>query len=416
MDAEFYEQLQKRRKESPQTPDQSLGELSEPDCPTVSTPEPKPKSEATSESDVTKIQKQPQPSQPPSPLPQRRISRSTHRHNHNNRTPQDDVNWVEIASEVAKRLKGEPDSVISKGKILCWGRKQSFKVNTEQGSFSDFEADVHGGVIKMVEHVLGCSRSQALTWLSDHGLISKRNGTRYQSHTPSRQKQSPKTPAAPQKTKPKSKGKLDYGLKLWNASEPISLDSTHPARRWLNNRNLIPIDKQAPEAIRWHKGTHCIVACIATLKEWEEAYPSLPTPSAIHVIAIDQNGKKRMAFGGPGDKRTYGQVDGTGILLLGDPNDETINICEGLADALAISTREAGAVIATITTLRKLKNDHPTSSKLAKRDVCIFSDSDKAGIEAGDDLIKSLLYAGAKRVRKRNDTNAKDPAERAAAE
>ena len=39
----------------------SIEKLSEPDCPTVSTPEPKPKSEATSESDVTKIQKQPQP-------------------------------------------------------------------------------------------------------------------------------------------------------------------------------------------------------------------------------------------------------------------------------------------------------------------------------------------------------------------
>lgn len=225
-------------------------------CPPVSTPEPKPKGEATSENYVTKIQKQPQPNQPSSSLPQRRISLSTHRHNHHNRTPQDDVNWVEIASEVAKRLKGEPDSVISKGKILCWGRKQSFKVYTEQGSFSDFEADVYGGVIKMVEHVLGYSRSQALTWLSDHGFISKRNGTRYQSHTPSRPKQSPKKPAAPQKNQPKSKGKLNYGLKLWNASEPISLDSTHPARRWLNNRNLIPIDKQAPEAIRWHKGKH----------------------------------------------------------------------------------------------------------------------------------------------------------------
>ena len=123
-----------------------------------------------------------------------------------------------------------------------------------------------------------------------------------------------------------------------------------------------------------------------------------------------------MAFGEQGDKRTYGQVDGAGLFLLGAPNDETINICEGLADALAISTREYGAVIATITTLRKIKNDRPTLSKLAQRDVCIFSDSDKAGIEAGDDLIKSLLYAGAKRVRRRNDTNAKDPAERAAAE
>ena len=88
-----------------------------------------------------------------------------------------------------------------------------------------------------------------------------------------------------------------------------------------------------------------------------------------------------MAFGEQGDKRTYGQVvDSAGLFLLGAPNDETINVCEGLADALAISTREYGAVIATITTLRKIKNDRPTLSKLASRDVCIFSDSDKAGI------------------------------------
>ena len=415
MDVEFYEQLQKRRKESPQTPDQSLGELSEPDCPTVSTPEPKPQGEATAESEVTESQRPTPPNQPPSPLPQRRISRPTHRRAHNNRTPQDDVNWTEIAPDVAKRLKGEPDSVISKGKILCWGRKQSFKVDTEKGVFADFEADVRGGVIRMVKHVLDCSQSQALTWLSDNGFI-KRAGAHNQSHTPPREKQFQKAPAAPSKTKPKSKGKRDYGLELWNASETITLDSTHPARQWLTNRNLIPIDKQAPEAIRWHKGKHYIVACIATLKEWEEAYPSLPTPSAIHVIAIDQNGKKRMAFGEQEDKRTYGQVDGAGLFLLAAPNDETINVCEGLADALAISTREYGAVIATITTLRKIKNDRPTLSKLANRDVCIFSDSDKAGIEAGEELTNSLFHTGAKHVRRRNDTNAKDPAERAAAE
>ena len=328
-----------------------------------------------------------------------------------------EVNWVEIASEVAKALRGEPDNILRQGKEWRWGRRGSFSLDTEKGTFADYEAQVFGGVIDMVEHELSTDRKGALDWLKENQFLPSNSPTA-PAPVPRRPKQASTTPNLPQKAKPKpkGKGKIDYGLTLWKDSTPIPKDSNHCARLWIADRKLIPVGAVVPHCIRWHESKGLIIACVAPLKDWHQAYPELPTPGAIHAIAIDKQGQKRMAFGESEDKRIFGQMDGVGLVVIGNPNSKTINICEGLADALAISSRVDGTVIATITTVAKIRNDSEALAKIAPMKLRLFSDSDKAGRKATEVLIQALWAAGASHVELRTSNTAKDPAEEAGRE
>ena len=61
------------------------------------------------------------------------------------------VDWQRIAPEVAKQLLGEPTSTSSNE--LRWGRKGSFVLNLEAGTWFDFENDKGGGLIDLIKHM-----------------------------------------------------------------------------------------------------------------------------------------------------------------------------------------------------------------------------------------------------------------------
>ena len=61
------------------------------------------------------------------------------------------VDWQRIAPEVAKQLLGEPTSTSSNE--LRWGRKGSFVLNLEAGTWFDFENDTGGGLIDLIKHM-----------------------------------------------------------------------------------------------------------------------------------------------------------------------------------------------------------------------------------------------------------------------
>ena len=104
-----------------------------------------------------------------------------------------EVNWVEIASEVAKALKGEPDNILRHGKEWRWGRRGSFSLDTETGTFADYEAQVFGGAIDMVEHELSTDRKGALDWLKENQFLPSNSPTT-PATAPRRPKQASTTP------------------------------------------------------------------------------------------------------------------------------------------------------------------------------------------------------------------------------
>ena len=315
------------------------------------------------------------------------------------------IDWIAIAPDVAVRLKGEPRT--KSEKEWRWGNKGSFALYLENGTFSDYEDGVTGGVIDMVEHCEGlASRKEAVQWLKMNDYLP-RSGTSPRPCVPTSK---PKT--APKITKPPpNPGELEYGLTLWNDARPVPTESEHPARRW--SRGLLPLTTQMPHSIRFHSRKEFVICCVATLNRWIDAFPKTPAPQAVHAIAIDSTGKKRCPVGwDTDDKRTYGRVHGCGVFVIGSPDISIINICEGVKDALAIYEREPGGVIASLTTFSKFTNHYSLIKHIAGRNPVIFPDMDEAGKKATETLSQALRRAGAT-VKIRLGADGADPADSA---
>lgn len=332
-------------------------------------------------------------------------NRSHHQRNHSSPHLDNQIDWNAIAPEVAVCLKGEPRT--KSDKEWRWGTKGSFALYLENGKFSDYENGVTSGVIAMVKHCEGLgSRDEAVQWLRDNDFLPGRRT----SPQPGRTKPQPKA-ARPIAKPPHNTGQLEYGLTLWNNALPVPAEFEHPVRRW--SHGLLPSKMPMPHSVRFHARKRLVVCCVATFDRWIDAFPKIPAPQAVHVIAIGSLGEKRTPERwNTVNKRTYGRVDGCGVFVIGKPDSSNINICEGVNDALAIYEREPGAVIATLTTFSKLTN-HPSLIKhIAARNPVIFPDMDEAGKTATGNLTRALRRAGAT-VKIRLGREGDDPADSA---
>ena len=289
---------------------------------------------------------------------------------------------------------------------LRFGNKGSFSVNKRLGTFYDFEQNVGGGLLKMICHLTELEHErQAVDWLTEKGFI---DGT----FTPAERTHRPK------KVLRQTGDMFKVGLKLWQKAKPIGFYQHHAVRRWCLHRNLFPSYKELPPTIRWHEGKGYIIVALASIQDFIAQHPAPPKPRQFHLIAIDRQGRKRAAFKDLTDKRTYGSPSATCVALFGDPSSTEINICEGVADALAIIARfPKKCALASITTLHKIKNcPHLIAHLTAKgRSVTLFSDNDLAGRKAQNDLAH-VLYERGGEVFFGGDASVKDPAEAAAKE
>ena len=89
-------------------------------------------------------------------------------------TPQSD--FIGIAPAVAERLLGEPSS--RSARELRWGRKGSFRLKLNTGTWSDFEAGESGGVLALVMREERLDKAGALAWLENQGFLSNRSRKR----------------------------------------------------------------------------------------------------------------------------------------------------------------------------------------------------------------------------------------------
>ena len=87
-------------------------------------------------------------------------------------TPAPQGDFISIAPAVAERLLGEPSSRSSRE--MRWGRKGSFRLKLDTGTWNDFEAQEGGGVLALVMREERLDKADALTWLETQGFLSKR--------------------------------------------------------------------------------------------------------------------------------------------------------------------------------------------------------------------------------------------------
>ena len=109
---------------------------------------------------------------------------------------------------------------------------------------------------------------------------------------------------------------------VWQSAVTVRAKETdHPAWHWLNARNLWRPEFPLPSCLRWlpasahwsgrgqHTGAGSIVALVAPPWAWAEAWPGLPEPQSVELIAIKSNGTPaldRPANSGGLGKRTHG--------------------------------------------------------------------------------------------------------------
>ena len=216
----------------------------------------------------------------------------------------------------------------------------------------------------------------------------------------------PRHPAPPPRRQPRN----ELPARIWAETEAIPDDAGHPARRWFANRNLWRREVAAPAPLRWlpasrtrpgpHTGAGSLVALLAKPTAWAEAWPRLPNPQAVEIIAVDRDGNPALdrpqQDGGLG-KRTLGAKVGA-VLILGNPllvNIETsVRVAEGVADALALAARFPGPAVASMGDAGMTTDDFAGWLARAAAGVVIHADNDDAGQQAASRLCGAVRIHG----------------------
>ena len=311
------------------------------------------------------------------------------------------TDFVKLMPDVALALLGEPNARPKKSEWR-YGNKGSLFVDVDKGLWKDFEADTGGGVLDLVEREIQTDRRGALDWLKTNGYVEDqkphwRTGGRFKRRSsrpiPQRRTRAhrPKTPQ-----KPKDNGKQNFALKLWAEAKEIGEQSEeveHPFWMWAttgDKPNVLHPFCRVPPGIRFHRSRGLIIGGVFPLSDWGRDGIPEGEPVAVQALAIDENGENRYCLGK--DKlrrRSYGPI-GEGVFILGDPAHQRVSIVEGIADALAVYSREPGAVLATLGTSKTLPNKPDVIDWLIIKETWLYPDNDKAGDDGTEALIDTI--------------------------
>ena len=221
----------------------------------------------------------------------------------------------------------------------------------------------------------------------------------------------------------------------WEKAQAVSTNPDHPARRWLDARNLWRPGFPLPNSIQWlpagehyqgrgpHTGAGSLLALAAPPAAWTEAWPALPEARAVQLIAVDQGGAPaldRPAENGGLGKRSYGSTAGLTVVFGNPVLSEAISpvrVAEGVADALALASRYAGPAVATLGTSGMAEEE---SSNLvewlanAAFGTVIHADADAGGEHNARQLRRQLIAAAKRPITAVLPVQGKDAAEAAA--
>ena len=232
----------------------------------------------------------------------------------------------------------------------------------------------------------------------------------------------PRTPPRPVKAAPGRPGaavgpsdadRRAYAVRVWESATWIPKSPSHPARRWLWNRqgadkpgpslwweSLIPLPPvvhflEALPADGWPFGGNpwpgpALVVLLAPPSAWVSAWPRIPQPHAVQLVFVDSEGRPR----DPG-KRTIGDSAGC-CAIIGNPapmpNLDGLIVCEGLADGLALASRTWEAVL--VTAGRPQDSGPVFEHADGWHAVKVHADADGPGRLAALDTVRALAQRG----------------------
>ncbi len=319
-----------------------------------------------------------------------------------------DSTFVSIAPAVCERLLGDPTSRSSRE--WRWGSKGSFRLRLDSGAWNDFEAGEGGGVLALVMREERLDKTGALTWLEQHGFLRKQseNATYTTYPAQSRSSRSPHSPAG-QAANTKAPDHRGRETLRWIRSQvlPIADSPDHPIRAWMRRRNLWRPQMPLPPSLRWipadapvfrgkHSGAGAIAFPLASIGAWRTTYPDTPSPTAVQLVCIDGDGERADYENSQGrrvDKPKFGNAR-LAVWTIGDVRGDSVTVCEGAADALALAARNPEPVIATLTT--------PRPASAWKDELSVFDfvtlwpdmdEEDEQGRQPGLDSVKALAVA-----------------------
>ena len=305
--------------------------------------------------------------------------------------------FIGIAPAVCEHLLGDPST--RSARELRWGRKGSFRLKLDTGTWSDFEAGEGGGVLALVMREERLDKAGALAWLETQGFLSSlsrspergRSGAYGPLSGKAVDAQSPYSPAIKGSATMTPERRGTDALR-WIRSQilPVADSHDHPIRHWMAKRNLWRPELPLPPSLRWipadaavfrgsHSGIGAIAFPLAPISAWRAAYPEIPSPAAVQLVCIDADGERADYENSQGrrvDKPKFGNAR-MAVWTIGDVTGDNVIVCEGAADALALAAREPDPVIATLTTPRP-----PTAWQVALSmfsSVTIWPDMDDRG-------------------------------------
>lgn len=319
-----------------------------------------------------------------------------------------DSTFVAIAPAVCERLLGDPSGRSSRE--WRWGSKGSFRLTLDTGTWNDFEAGDGGGVLKLVMREERLDKVGALAWLEAQGFLRQQDGgpSYLASSAQSRSTQSPGRPAEQHRNTltPEQRNRQTLS---WIRSQvlPIADAVEHPVRAWMRRRNLWRAELPLPPSLRWipadapvfrgtHSGAGAIAFPLAPIGAWRTTYPDTPSPTAVQLVCIDNDGERadyKNSQGRRVDKPKFGNAR-QAVWTIGDVRGDSVTICEGAADALALAARNPEPVIATLTT--------PRPASAWKDELSVFDfvtlwpdmdEEDEQGRRPGLDSVKALARA-----------------------
>ena len=351
------------------------------------------------------------------------------------------TDWPALAPDIAAVLERGPlggrrrrEGREHGGQTVRYGARGSLRLTLTgpyAGTWADHETGAAGGLLALVEHLgTADSPADAVDWLRRHGVTPPEsptwapNGATPARGAPGRQNRRPEHHGGP------PGGPDRRARAVLAASEAIPPAPDHPARRWMAARHLWRADGDVPPWLRWLRAdalagvadtmpagagmVGAIVAPAAPLADWARAAAAPPywpreTFSGCQLVNIDHDGRPAQDAGALG-KRSYGRMAGS-VTVAGliEPRDG-VTVCEGLADALSLAARYRPAAIATLGTAGL--QAAPTVAALAELGavavagllgpsvgVCVYPDSDNAGLKAAAQLLRRAGAPGHGRPR-----------------
>lgn len=256
-----------------------------------------------------------------------------------------DTDWAALLEPVARRLLADR-LCRENGGDLRFGRRGSLVVHLrgpQAGTWHDFEDDVSGGTLRLVEHVLHVDRADALRWLEAERLIPPRDEDQAAYQPP---------PPAPRPRARAPSRSAPLAAAILRAS--VNADNT-PARAYLAARWTWPPEQLGPDQlgpalpadVRW---------CAARDVPAEAHLPDDAAGVLIYVLRRPGEADFEPAVSLEGLtaagellqpkrwRRTYGSKTGR-VFTAADRPGGSVVLVEGECDALAVAlVTIAGAV------------------------------------------------------------------------